>query len=57
LSCLDSEVKRYETKSLVVGAVSAVRPARMVSTHLEGILNTVVPQTTNAAAESMNARI
>ena len=37
--------------------MSAVRPARMVSTHLEGILNTVVPQTTNAAAESMNARI
>ena len=34
-----------------------VRAARMVRTHLEGILNAVVLRTTNAAAESMNARI
>lgn len=34
-----------------------VRAARMVRTHLEGILNAVVLGVTNAAAESMNARI
>jgi transposase len=34
-----------------------VRAARMIRTHLEGILNAVVLGTTNAAAESMNARI
>jgi transposase len=34
-----------------------VRAARMVRTHLEGILNAVVLKATNAAAESMNARI
>jgi transposase len=34
-----------------------VRAARMVRTHLEGILNAVVLRATNAAAESMNARI
>jgi transposase len=34
-----------------------VRAARMVRKHLEGILNAVVLKATNAAAESMNARI
>lgn len=34
-----------------------VRAARMVRTHLDGILNAVVLRATNAAAESMNARI
>lgn len=34
-----------------------VRAARMVRNHLEGILNAVVLKATNAAAESMNARI
>jgi transposase len=34
-----------------------VRAARMVRKHLEGILNAVVLRATNAAAESMNARI
>jgi len=34
-----------------------VRAARMVRTHLEGILNAVVLRATIAAAESMNARI
>jgi transposase len=34
-----------------------VRAARMVRTHLEGILNAVVLRATNAAAESMNAKI
>lgn len=35
-----------------------VKAARMVRTHLEGILmNAVVLGTTNAASESMNARI
>jgi transposase len=33
------------------------RVARMHSAHLEGILNAAVLRTTNAAAESMNARI
>ena len=34
-----------------------VKAARMVRKHLEGILNAVVLGTTNAASESMNARI
>jgi len=34
-----------------------VKAAAMVRKHLEGILNAVVLRTTNAAAESMNARI
>ncbi len=34
-----------------------VNAANMVKTHLDGILNAVVLRTTNAAAESMNARI
>jgi transposase len=34
-----------------------VRAARMVRKHLDGILNAVVLRATNAAAESMNARI
>jgi transposase len=34
-----------------------VRAARMVRKHLDGILNAVVLKATNAAAESMNARI
>jgi transposase len=34
-----------------------VKAAEMVERYLEGILNAVVMQTTNAAAESMNARI
>lgn len=34
-----------------------VRAARMVRKHLEGILNAVMLRATNAAAESMNARI
>jgi transposase len=34
-----------------------VRAARMVRKHLEGILNAVGLKATNAAAESMNARI
>ena len=34
-----------------------VRLARMARTHLKGILNPAVLQTTNASAESMNARI
>lgn len=34
-----------------------VRAERMVRKHLEGILNAVVLRATNAAAESMNARI
>jgi len=34
-----------------------VRVARIVRTHLEGILNVVLLKATNAAAESMNARI
>lgn len=34
-----------------------VRAARMVRKHLEGILNAVVLKATNAAAESMTARI
>jgi len=34
-----------------------VRAARMVRTHLEGILNAVVLKATNAAVESMNAKI
>jgi transposase len=34
-----------------------LRAARMVRKHLDGILNAVVLKATNAAAESMNARI
>jgi len=34
-----------------------VSAARMVRKHREGILNAVVLRATNAAAESMNARI
>jgi transposase len=34
-----------------------VKAARMVRTHLEGILNAVVLRATNAPAESMNAKI
>lgn len=34
-----------------------VRAARLVRTHLEGILNAVVLRATNAPAESMNAKI
>lgn len=34
-----------------------VKAARMVRKHLEGNLNAVVLRTTNAAAESINARI
>jgi transposase len=34
-----------------------VRAARMVRTHLEGILNAAVLKATNASAESMNAKI
>ncbi len=34
-----------------------VKAARLVRTHLEGILNAVVLRATNAPAESMNARI
>jgi transposase len=34
-----------------------VKAAEMVERYLEGILNAVVMKTTNAAAESMNARI
>ncbi len=34
-----------------------VKTARMVRKHLEGNLNAVVLRTTNAAAESINARI
>jgi transposase len=39
------------------GLEPMVRAARMVRKHLEGILNAVVLRATNAAAESMNARI
>ena len=34
-----------------------VKVARMVRKHLDGILNAVIRRTTNAASESMNARI
>jgi transposase len=39
------------------GLAPMVKAAEMVERYLEGILNAVVMQTTNAAAESMNARI
>jgi transposase len=34
-----------------------VKAARLVRTHLDGILNAVVLRATNAASESMNAKI